>query len=127
MKPVNVVRIYFWQSVKPYGEQDSKKPHNHVIEGANPSVLDDDQQGEYGDGKVRHEDEFVLVDGRAFLHFSEQVGVQFVAEKFENVREKQQGEEYSDVGDERQLRHRLRNVDGAEHDQSGGYGHDVEE
>ena len=98
-----------------------------LLEGTNPGVLDDDQQGEYGDGKVRHEDEFVLVDGRAFLHSSEQVGVQFVAEEFEDVCEQQQHEENADVGDERHFRHRLGDVGGEEHDQSGGNGHDVEE
>ena len=36
-------------------------------------------------GKVRHEDEFVLVEGRAFPVSVKKMGVNFITKQFDNV------------------------------------------
>ena len=127
MKPVTSCRIYFHQPVNPDGKQYYQDSRNYIVKGIEAGVLDNDEQRKDGGSEIGHHDELVLVDGAVLLFFVEKVCVELVAEQFEDVCDEQQRKKNANIRDEGQFRHGAGNVGGAEHDQSGGDGEQVEE
>jgi hypothetical protein len=69
-------------------------------------------------GKIRHENEFVLVDRRAFLVAVKKIGINLVTEQFEDICHNHQRQEQANVCDKRPFRNSTRSEGATKHDQS---------
>ena len=127
MKPTAACRIIFHQLERPSQEEYCQQHSEHIIEESKLCKLDDYEYREKDNGKVCHETELELVDGRAFLATSVQGGVQFVAKQLQHKGSQQDAETDADTGDKRQSGHHTFQIGAEEHHQSCGDRKEVEE
>ena len=118
MKPSTGCKIYFHQSIKPDNKEDCNHHHNHIVEESQLRKLEENQHWEKEESHVGHQTELILVDNHTLLRAPVERSVQLVTEQFKQICSKQNSKANTDIGNERQFGHRIRDIVVTEHHQT---------